>query len=63
MSIMDPHFRCPVCGSEYFRTEGDRGYCKGNTVIMHRMYSYTGCTYSWPRADDALVFVQAKGEP
>ena len=61
-------FKCPVCGSSFFTTygTGPRGMngpretwvrkCKGHLESPDpRRYKcgYTGCSFTWPIADDA----------
>lgn len=66
-------FHCPVCGSAYFCTEGGHpngiGRCKGHydpfvTRSGHTFARYTGCSFEWPRTDDAKYFrtEQEKGK-
>lgn len=55
-------FLCPKCGSSYFWSSGPAdvglhapvatwtGHCKGALI---RRSNYTGCTFTWSRADDA----------
>jgi len=41
-------FCCPKCGSNYFGTSGDKGYCKGH----HELHlGYTGCDFEWTRKE------------
>lgn len=49
-------FVCPVCGSEYFRTEGKRGQCKGRQTAPGS--NYAGCEFTWQRIEDSKVFVE-----
>lgn len=52
-------FRCPRCRSGFFSTHSTDsddiadwiGYCKGWPNEYGR--GYTGCTFTWSRADDA----------
>lgn len=57
-------FVCPQCKSPYWRTEGNTetgtGICKGKLTIVRGMTDYSGCTFTWPRRDDAKVFQKAK---
>jgi len=51
-------FRCPLCGSEYFATDNQRatGHCKGLLLKRGNFHDYSGCTFTWPRANDAFYF-------
>lgn len=51
-------FKCPTCGSSFFRSTWSGGKiagreCKGHYPYKERGYEYTGCTFSWPIEDDA----------
>ena len=54
-------FRCPKCGSSFFRTEGAEGQCKG--AWMPPGSNYAGCAYRWRRCEDSKVFVRVKKVP
>lgn len=64
MSDLPEFFTCPICGSHYFRTNGDMtkddpskwtGQCKGHLMAEEYGRSYTGCSFTWNRAyDDKL---------
>ncbi len=67
-------FRCPLCGSSYFRTVGHAdtgtGQCKGPVVWLDRNLQPTTeerssfheyprpCSFTWPREEDRLYFVR-----
>lgn len=59
-------FHCPKCGSEFFSSSGPpgrgllapteewTGRCKGH--FLGRKSNYTGCDFTWSRADDGMYF-------
>lgn len=58
--MIRPSFRCPKCGSSYFRStivDGVTvtGHCKGRYLSYG---VYTGCDFEWPRAEDHKVFLK-----
>jgi hypothetical protein len=62
-------FTCPVCGSHYFNTSGPpglgltapveqwEGRCKGLALDDKYKRGYTGCNFTWSRADDDRYFM------
>jgi len=70
--LFDYRFRCPRCGSSFFSTVGSTeaglhgpietwiGKCKGYFIGTRRITKYSGCTFTWSRADDKRYFTSAK---
>lgn len=73
------NFVCPKCGSSFFSSAGPKGLgllaptsewtgrCKGHfrKVLRGRVigYEYTGCDFTWSRADDAKYGLVKHGAP
>jgi hypothetical protein len=58
-------FRCPKCGSSFFRTDIGADlwirHCKGRYIGSKGRYEYAGCDFTWPITDDAKYGLEGEG--